>query len=100
MDISPDHRHSQVSPVATYHLPLSQVVFGVGQNIGNMNRAALESDPPSDRPAPGTDRVLEHEIPKFCGEPVVGRGAEDLAIKPEDGSEVSVAEACCVLNKG
>src|SRR5712692_6932145 len=64
-----------------------------------MNGPALKGRPPRTRPSPGSDRILQKEIPEFIRAAVVSCEAEDLAIEPPNGSLPGGAEPCRVLNQ-
>src|SRR5713226_6758766 len=64
-----------------------------------MNGPALKGRPPRTRPSPGSDRILQKEIPEFIRAAVVSCEAEDLAIEPPNESLPGGAEPCRVLHQ-
>ncbi len=63
---------------------LRQSVLGVRQDIGDLNRPALERGAPRDGSSPRPARGSLPEILKFRRDSVGGRRAKDLTVKPPD----------------
>src|SRR3972149_5669892 len=76
------------------------LVFGVGRDVGDMDRPSLEGGSTHEGPSSGGDRVLLEELnPLLGGSPVVDRQAVHFAAEPEEPPSLCAAKPRCVLDQ-
>ena len=68
-------------------------IFGVGQNVGNVDRAPLVQSAPCERPAATRDGRAAHEVDECLREPVVGSESEGRAFRPDNARHVGLAQS-------
>src|SRR5262249_16084835 len=98
-DILPEHRNSQDGPEAADLLSLSQLIFGVSENVRDMNSSALKRGPTRGGTPPWAHYISLRKFSEVGSSAVVSGHSQDLAVEPTNESMYGIAQPRSVLDK-
>src|SRR5207247_11316550 len=76
------------------------LVLRIREDVGDMDGSTLHGGPSRPGASPRPEGELLQEILKLGRDPVIGPGAEDLAVEPPDDPLIGVAQSRRVLHEG
>src|SRR5215469_5180891 len=91
-------RHAQMGAIAAQPLWLTQTVFRVGQNIGDLNGLSLKQDSPGKTCSPGRsyERLVIFNV--FRREATTRSDVVACLRRAHDLSHIRLAQSCCRLD--